>query len=753
MNKFLAKSNPVETIQEHTSNLMENYYLLMNLYPNIKYLNWNVLKLACLYHDLGKMNTKFQNKIMKKIGYEEIEDGLPDMNEINHNFLSPAFLPKNKLKESFSKNELKILYHSIYRHHTRAIPHFQDLKTVIEKDLNRYIKDFNIENCKLLEDIDLSEGLNFKFRKEVKDYIIPREDGIDTFYSYVITKGLLNKIDYAASSYVGKKRLSVEIPNEDLKEKVDDFFKKNGYQKNSLQEYMEANSEENNIIIASTGMGKTEAALLWIGNNKGFFSLPLRVSINAIYDRVKEKNIGFEMTGLLHSDTYSEYLKRTSDESFDDYYYHQTKQMSLPLTICTLDQLIDFIFRYEGFEIKLATLSYSKLIIDEIQAYSPEFIGYLICALKYITDVGGKFSIVTATFPPIIEYFMLQNEIPFKKGPEFLKQQKRHKVKVIEKILDIDIIVKNYRNKKVLIICNTVKKAQQIYSELQELIKDAEINLLHSRFIKNDRKKLEDNILKMGKRDNYKTGIWITTQIVEASLDIDFDELHTELSDLSGLFQRMGRVYRNRELQNEQDYNVYVYIGTDKERPSGIKRGEKSLVDVDVFNYSKAELLRQRDKIYDENLKMKMIRNVYKVDNLKGSKYFNKIQTTIKYIMDIEEYFFKKGEQKLRDIKNETIIPIKIYEDNKSLIEKIAANIRRLSGKENRAYREIEKEKLRGFQVDIPYYMVEGKQYNILKLDKYNEIKILGIDYHPELGVINDEVKIEKQEDDNYNFF
>ena len=35
-----------------------------------------------------------------------------------------------------------------------------------------------------------------------------------------------------------------------------------------------------------------------------------------------------------------------------------TKQLSYPLTICTLDQLIDFIFKYEGFELKLATLSY-----------------------------------------------------------------------------------------------------------------------------------------------------------------------------------------------------------------------------------------------------------------------------------------------------------------------------------------------------------------------------------------------------------
>ena len=74
INRFLAKSRPEESIQQHTNNLMENYYILKKLYPNIKYLNWEILKLACLYHDLGKMNTKFQNKIMKVLGYELIED-------------------------------------------------------------------------------------------------------------------------------------------------------------------------------------------------------------------------------------------------------------------------------------------------------------------------------------------------------------------------------------------------------------------------------------------------------------------------------------------------------------------------------------------------------------------------------------------------------------------------------------------------------------------------------------------------------
>ena len=54
---------------------------------------------------------------------------------------------------------------------------------------------------------------------------------------------------------------------------------------------MKENKDNNIVAVAQTGMGKTEAGLLWIGNNKGFFTLPLKVAINAIYDRIKTNSI------------------------------------------------------------------------------------------------------------------------------------------------------------------------------------------------------------------------------------------------------------------------------------------------------------------------------------------------------------------------------------------------------------------------------------------------------------------------------
>ena len=130
------------------------------------------------------------------------------------------------------------------------------------------------------------------------------------------------------------------------------------------------------FAIAQTGMGKTEPDFYGLEIIK-VFTLPLKTAINEIYKRIT-KNIvepkKKQLIGLLHSDTYSKYIEDASDDEDIDVYYNKTKQLSLPLTVCTLDQLFDFVYRYRGFELKLATLAYSKVIIDEVQMYSPDLL-------------------------------------------------------------------------------------------------------------------------------------------------------------------------------------------------------------------------------------------------------------------------------------------------------------------------------------------------------------------------------------------
>ncbi|WMJ79115.1 CRISPR-associated helicase Cas3' [Clostridium sp. MB40-C1] len=744
---FLAKTKNRETIIEHTEELHKNFKILKEMYPIIKNLDWDMLELACLYHDLGKMNTKFQNKLIKRLNEKDVSFNMKELEEvvegeeIQHGYLSPAFLSKDKLKSRYNDDEMRILYQSIYFHHSREkLDNHEILKRTVKEDLIRYIDDFEFNK------IEKIQKLNPSFIRYIKRRIPdPDNDTKETIHQYIMTKGLLNKIDYAASGGV-----DVEVENKDLFEKTYNYLNKDGYKPNKLQKYMIEHQDENNVIIASTGIGKTEAALFWIGNSKGFFTLPLRVSINAIYDRVVKK-IKFERerTGLLHSETSSEYLKRNNNE-LDLEYYDRTKQLSLPLTVCTLDQLVDFIFKYEGYELKLATLSYSKLVIDEIQMYSPELVAFLIVALKYINEMGGKFSIVTATLPPIFLDFMKDEGITFSKPEPFYKEvsgkvQLRHKLKVVQEDININHIKENYKGKKVLVIVNTVKQAQRIYDELKEkLNKDVNINLFHSRFIKKDRAKKEEMILKMGDLDNKENGIWITTQVVEASLDIDFDVLYTELSDMSGLLQRMGRVYRNRNL--EENYtNIYVYVGKEK-LPSGIGSGDKSIIDKDIFDLSKEALLNYvgeefEEKEIDEKKKMELVEKIYSKENLKDKNYYNKIKTTIKNVINIKEYEFKKKEVTLRDIENETVIPKSIYEENEEIIEE---DLNIIEKTENYNEKLLAKNRIKEFTMSIPKYQYDEASKNgyvekSIELDKYNNIPIIAFNYSFERGLARPE--------------
>lgn len=733
-NLFLAKTNPKETIIEHTEKLNEQYNKLKKLYPSIQYLNWDILKLACLYHDLGKMNTKFQMKLMNKLELEcTLKDGLEDIEEIPHGYISPAFLPFDKLKKIYSEDELRILYQSIYYHHTREkLENNERLKLIIKQDISKYINDFNYDKVGPINELKAS------YTKYTTARRIPDEnDSEDITYQYIITKGLLNKIDYAASSGV-----TVEEENKDLYDKTLGFLRKGGFEPNELQQYMIKNQNKNNVIIASTGIGKTEAALFWVGNNKGFFTLPLKVSINAIYDRIIDKiKFSKDMTGLLHSDTASEYLKRNEDE-LDLEYFDKTKQLSLPLTVCTLDQLIDFVFKYEGFELKLATLAYSKLIIDEIQMYSPELVAYLIVALKQITEAGGKFSILTATFPPVFEYFMKQLGIKYEKSEKpfykmiYGKVMLRHKIKVLEEDINIESIKSNYHGKKVLVIVNTVKQAQKLYDELKKEIKDANINLFHSKFIKKDRAVKEADILEMGDLKNKDTGIWITTQVVEASLDIDFDVLYTELSDISGLLQRMGRVYRNRVLEDGTT-NIYIYVGKEK-NPSGIKDDKKSIIDYDIFTLSKEAITKYSNQELNEEEKMKLVEEVYSESNLKRTRYFNTMLNTINYIKDIKAYEIRKSEVYLRNIESETMIPRCIYLQNKDFIE---ANLNTIISSTDYNKKLIAKNAIKELTLTIPKYEYDyAKRKSLIaleaiELDKFNSIPIIKFDYSFEKGL------------------
>lgn len=746
-NYYLAKSNPQETIQQHTDKLLKNLDILKNLYPNL-FLNWDIsymLELACLYHDIGKINISFQKRVMGGKEPQIVPHGLYSLCFLEADDLCDKIYDKylelekdENTAEEQAINFVTVVANAIAYHHERDIPN--EVSEIIKNNLEslrEQLKEFKYDKIKISKVEEIAPDF-FRIGTRLMPSKIKNQN--EVFKKYILVKGLLNRIDYASSA---GEEIQVERKNDFLLEKLENMlenWKKQNPQSdwNELQKYMIEKRDKNVITIAQTGMGKTEAGLLWIGDTKGFFILPLKTAINSIYNRVTTEIVKEKIedrVGLLHSETKDIYLKDFSDNDLE-VYYESTKQLSLPLTICTLDQIFDFVYRYKGFEPKLATLSYSKIVLDEIQMYSPDLLAYIIKGLKYITELGGKFAILTATFPEIVKDLLISQGIEFEISENFTKPDLnlRHNVKVIKKLIDTDFILSKFQKNKILVICNTVKEAQRIYTELKEKICDKKlINLFHSKFIKRDRAIKESKILKLGNKNSKDFGIWIATQVVEASLDIDFDILITELSDLSGLFQRMGRCYRNRPLLDDET-NCFVFTGDEKVKNTGVG----FVVDKDIYTKSKDLILEKIDGNLFEEEKMKYVSELYTTENLKETKYYKKVLDTLEYLGLVSPYEKDKQDAKreFRDITSYMIIPKNLYEENS---EEINKNLEILK-QENISKKEklTAKMKIRDLTLNIQGYELKTKIINLesIKLGRCEEIYILDCDYSFETGFV-----------------
>ena len=617
---------------------------------------------ACRIHDLGKVNLVFQAMICPKLA-EKFYIDVRKTQQIPHGFLSAVTISLDEfddLSELFSDKDFGPFITAVYYHHDRedhynspAIRKYAEKYYMkqIEEYLNRKIRKLNCSNLD-----DLLFRNNVYTGKYIPDSNACKE--------YLLIKGLLNKFDYTVSAGYENAESAIDLHEKKLVKNIEKFL--NGKELRPAQKFMKMNRDKNLIVIAPTGSGKTEASLLWMNGEKSFYTLPLKVSSNAIYLRIKE-NYEYKDVALLHSDAMAVYLREYNGNEDIGEKYERSKMLSQPLTVCTVDQLFRFVYRALGTEIFAATLKYSKLVLDEIQAYEPRVIATIIYGLKMIQEMGGKFAIITATFPPVLKYFMEQyglvegKQYIFKDftGKEYqVEKYPRHKVEIRHSEMNLDEIRLRGKNRKVLVICNTVSKAQKLYKKLE----GENVWLLHSKYIRRDRAFLERKI--MGFSESGESGIWITTQIVEASLDIDFDILYTEMCTADSLLQRMGRCNRKgRYCPNEA--NIVVF-----DNRNGVSEGKRRSVYEDKLYDRSLELLSKYEHIlFSEDKKTAYMNEVYSVDGVKETIYFENIQKDLKLFSEIHPTEYSADEAEVRDIRSVTIVPENVYVENQNLFE------------------------------------------------------------------------------------
>ncbi|MBO8156939.1 MAG: CRISPR-associated helicase Cas3' [Bacillaceae bacterium] len=730
---FYAKSNPIETIKEHTDQLQERLKHFKNLYQSqlhhLTERDWELLEIAVKYHDVGKADLAFQNKLRQAIGKPQINVSVN--HSIPHNFISVMCIPFKKL--GLDCEEKKLVTQIVAFHHERAVkPDKSEVVQVYQENVLPYKNDIEEHMGIPIEEQTRPSKMNL-IEKQKR---IQPDDSL--YYRYVLLKGLLHRLDHAASAHVPIE-LGIDM---NVADHVNRFFTaKLKVEKNHLQTFTEKNQNHHLVVVAQTGMGKTEAGLLWLGNNKGFFTLPLRVSINAMFDRITDpENIGFtrknvfgeEATGLLHS-TSLDYLydKIEGDDVLLEKIHSQSKEFANKLIISTIDQILKFPFYYLGFEKEYATMATSKVIIDELQAYDPRIAALLIRAMKLIDEVGGSFMIMTATLP---DYYVkaLKKELSSSRLPitygEFIDDSiKRHHILVRdESVLDEQVMneikEKSIKN-KILVICNTVDKAQQTYDDLKE--RQVDVTLLHSRFIKKDRADLEGKIMEFNRND--LPGVWVTTQLVEASLDIDFDLLFTEMSTLDSQFQRYGRCNRKGKKPVDQP-NIHIFT----QDVSGIKKGRKSVYHYDIYERS-VELLKQYSKgLLLESVKHRMIKELYNEKSLEGTSFKKEFDLTLKQLTNRPHYEIKKQEAQdlLRDIQQVQAVPIQ-YAEQREFQEIYNKWKQSQSKADKRRYRK----HLERYSVNVNEW--RAKKIGITPLDDLKGLYCIHCDYSNEKGLLD----------------
>ncbi len=315
-------------------------------------------------------------------------------------------------------------------------------------------------------------------------------------------------------------------------------------------------SGRNVILQAPTGAGKTKAALfpylLAQQENIQFprkliYTTPMRVLAKNFHTDFKESPIG-QQTCLK--------AEIQTGENQDD------RQFRSDLIFTTIDQVlssflnIPYALGLRQGNVNAGAVVGAYLVFDEFHLFDPDTsLGTVIEILKMLNGIT-PFLLMTATFSEVLlerlsEYFNAEivpvTEAELKQIPS--QQGKRREYRVSGGTLseNVDTIIAQHQQRSI-IICNTVKRAQNMFQSLQSSSQrgtDTEVLLLHSRFLKEHRKAKEDMIRCRFKRDaGLDDVILVATQVIEVGLDISCENLHTELAPASAILQRAGRCAR-----------------------------------------------------------------------------------------------------------------------------------------------------------------------------------------------------------------
>ncbi|MDI6723501.1 MAG: CRISPR-associated helicase Cas3' [Methanobacterium sp.] len=568
----------------------------------------------------------------------------------------------------------------------------------------------------------LEAEMNIEKTNLLLEKINSREDDISEFaefydidndnpdYDFLVLLGFLRRCDYSSSGGVNIECRELKKVFEGLSDKIRDSITKDNeeaylWQKDVLEN---VNTDKSLIFIAPTGSGKTEFALLWAEKNKRklIYTLPLRVALNDLFSRFRNPEDGYfkeEFVDILHSTAFIEYIKEEKEGKYLDMDKMMTsvKMISSPILLTTPDQVFLTSLNYYGSDKVISVYPFSSIVIDEVQTYNEEMAAIIIKTLEIIHKLKGKLLIITATFPPYFKKFFKNifgedlEIVDVAKLDENTKSQiknfdqRRHKIKVIEEPLfsknsqlneesGLEDYLELFNDKNLFLIVNNVKKAINLFKSLENEEKD-NVYLLHSRLIELEKSR-RINEIKEKIRNGEKVTV-VATQIIEASVNLDFDAMITEISTVDSQIQRWGRIHRNRDADYDEDIpNVVIFAGEKLENGSlKLDRGTSFVYDSKVvektFEVLKEYENKQDSLNYEEE--RKMINDVFEreIDGIKLKKiYEDEIEKTLDYLNYFTVEKKSQAQRLFRDIAGyKVVIPglIELEESNDKTVKNV----------------------------------------------------------------------------------
>lgn len=356
------------------------------------------------------------------------------------------------------------------------------------------------------------------------------------------------------------------------------------------------------IVEAPTGSGKTEAALAyaWRLINAGLadsivFALPTQATANAMLGRLERiapllfydhpnvllahgsARFNKKFAALKHA-ALAGYEREDGWVQCSEWLAESRKRVFLgQIGVCTVDQVLISVLPVKHRFVRSFGVGRSVLIVDEVHAYDAYMYGLLEEVLRQQKASGGAAILLSATLPerhrqqlcaawdadlelqgedvpyPLATWASGGATTPFELKPEQLPADITMKVEPIrilemmpDEVLLHRVVAAAEAGAQVAIVCNLVNIAQCLAKKLRSLT-ELPVDLFHARYCYSHRQEKElDAIDRFGPKGDRATGrILVATQVIEQSLDLDFDWLITQLCPVDLLFQRMGRLHRH----------------------------------------------------------------------------------------------------------------------------------------------------------------------------------------------------------------